>query len=132
MLNGIWLFCNPMDCTPPGHPWDFPGKSTGVGCHSLLQGIFPTQWLNLSLLLWQVDSLPLRHKRRPSLVKRTALPVIRWSDKKQNKDWTWKNLRILKFYSWNCPRYQQVYGQYLILKMKAWMDLMVCISNATS
>ena len=25
------------------HPWDFPGKSPGVGCHFLLQGIFPTQ-----------------------------------------------------------------------------------------
>ena len=25
------------------HPWDFPCKSTGVGCHFLLQGIFPTQ-----------------------------------------------------------------------------------------
>ena len=24
-------------------PWDFPGMNTGVGCHSLLQGIFPTQ-----------------------------------------------------------------------------------------
>ena len=23
--------------------WDSPGKNTGVGCHSLLQGIFPTQ-----------------------------------------------------------------------------------------
>ena len=27
-------------------PWDLPGKNTGVGCHSLLQGIFPTQGLN--------------------------------------------------------------------------------------
>ena len=27
-------------------PWDFPGKNTGVGCHCLLQGIFPTQGLN--------------------------------------------------------------------------------------
>ena len=25
--------------------WDFPGKSTGVGCHFHLQGIFPTQGL---------------------------------------------------------------------------------------
>ena len=25
------------------HPWDFPGKSTGAGCHFLLQGTFPTQ-----------------------------------------------------------------------------------------
>ena len=24
-------------------PWDFQGKSTRVGCHFLLQGIFPTQ-----------------------------------------------------------------------------------------
>ena len=24
-------------------PWDSPGKDTGVGCHALLQGIFPTQ-----------------------------------------------------------------------------------------
>ena len=41
---------------------DFPGKNTGVGCHSLLQGIFPTQGLNphpLCLLHWQADSLPL-------------------------------------------------------------------------
>ena len=36
--------CNPMDCSPPGSvcPWDFPGKNTGVGCHSLFQGSFPT------------------------------------------------------------------------------------------
>ena len=28
------------------HPWDFPGKSIGVGCRFLLQGIFPSQGLN--------------------------------------------------------------------------------------
>ena len=41
--------------------WDSPGKNTGVGCHFLLKGIFPTQELNpylLCLLHWQVDSLP--------------------------------------------------------------------------
>ena len=27
---------DPMDCSLPG-PWDFPGRSTGVGCHCLLQ-----------------------------------------------------------------------------------------------
>ena len=31
------------------HPWDFPGKNTGVGCHFLLQGIFPTQGSNPSI-----------------------------------------------------------------------------------
>ena len=41
-------------------PWDFSGKNTRVGCHFLLQGIFPTWGLNqqlLRLLHWQVDSL---------------------------------------------------------------------------
>ena len=43
-------------------PWDSPGKNTGVGCHFLLQGIFPTQTPNtclLCLLDWQGGSLPL-------------------------------------------------------------------------
>jgi len=31
-------------------PWDFPGKSTGVGCHFLLQRIFLTHRSNPSLL----------------------------------------------------------------------------------
>ena len=31
-------------------PWDSPGKNTGVSYHSLLQGIFLTQGLNLELL----------------------------------------------------------------------------------
>ena len=41
--------------------WDFPGKNTGVGCHFILQGVFPTQGSNphlLCLLHWQVASLP--------------------------------------------------------------------------
>ena len=31
-------------------PWDFPGKNSGVGCHFLLQAIFPTQESNPDLL----------------------------------------------------------------------------------
>ena len=45
-------------------PQDIPGKNTGVGCHFLLQGIFPTQGSNpclLSLLHWQADALLLSH-----------------------------------------------------------------------
>ena len=39
-------------------PWDSPGKTTGVGCHFILQGSFPTQGLNTCLLHWQAGSLP--------------------------------------------------------------------------
>ena len=37
------------------------GKSTGGGCHFLLQGIFLPQGLNLCLLHWQAGSSPLSH-----------------------------------------------------------------------
>ena len=37
-------------------PWDSPGKNTGVGCHFLLQGIFPAHGLNPHVLHWQGDS----------------------------------------------------------------------------
>ena len=30
-------------------PWDSPGKNTEMGCHFLLQGVFPTQGSNLDL-----------------------------------------------------------------------------------
>ena len=34
--------CDSMSCSLLC-PWDFPGKTTGMGCHFLLQGIFLTQ-----------------------------------------------------------------------------------------
>ena len=41
-------------------PWNSSGKNTGVGCHFLLQGIFPTQESNLGVSpALQADSLPL-------------------------------------------------------------------------
>ena len=50
-------------------PWNSPGKNTGVGCQSLLQGIFPTQGSSpclLCLLHWQAGSLPLSHQGSPT------------------------------------------------------------------
>ena len=64
--HGLWpagLLC----------PWDFPGKSPGVGCHFLLQGIFPTQGSNPHLLHWWVTSLPLSHRGSTALLGRHSL-----------------------------------------------------------
>ena len=37
-LQSCPTLCDPMDGSPPGsRPWDTPSKSTGVGCHFLLQ-----------------------------------------------------------------------------------------------
>ena len=46
--------CSVAQCCPTAWllcPGDFPGKNTVVGCHFLLQGVFPTQGLNPGLLL---------------------------------------------------------------------------------
>ena len=61
---------DPMDCSPARFlcPWDFPGKNTGVGCHALLQGIFPTQGSKqclFCLLHWQAGSLLLEPPGKP-------------------------------------------------------------------
>ena len=56
-LENPWFSCqvesdshDPMDCSLPGSPWDFPGKNTGVVCHFPLQGIFLNQGSNPGLL----------------------------------------------------------------------------------
>ena len=43
-------------------PWNSPGQNTGVGSHSLLQGIFPTQGLNPALLHCRRILYQLSHK----------------------------------------------------------------------
>ena len=67
-LSPARLFTTPVDCSPPGPSvhGDFPGKSTGVGCHALLQGIFPTWWSNLGLLHCRCILYRLSHQGSPS------------------------------------------------------------------
>ena len=62
-LQSFPTLCDPLGCSPPGSSvhGESPGKNTEVGCHALLQGIFPIQGLNLGLLClpcWQPGSLP--------------------------------------------------------------------------
>ena len=45
-LSRVWLFATPWTIYSP---WNSPGRNTGVGSLSLLQGIFPTQGLNPGL-----------------------------------------------------------------------------------
>ena len=46
-------------------PWNSPGKNTGVGSHSLFQGIFPTQGSNLGLPHCRWFLYCLSHQRSP-------------------------------------------------------------------
>ena len=61
--------CDPMDGSQPGSSvlGHSPGKNAGVGCHALLQGIFPTQGLNHISWVFctAVESLLLSHRESP-------------------------------------------------------------------
>ena len=61
--------CDLMDCCLPGSSvlGDSSGKNTGVGSHSILQEIFPTQGSNLGLLHCRQILYHLSHQGNPKL-----------------------------------------------------------------
>ena len=66
--------CDPMDYSLPGSSvhGDSPGKNPGVGCHALLQGIFPTQRSNLGLLHRRWTPYHLSHQGSPRILEWVA------------------------------------------------------------
>ena len=77
-------------------PWASPGKNTGVGCHALLQGIFPTQELNLHLLCllhWQAGSLSLSHLGSPKNFPQVDKQLL-WS-KTEGTIWMYFQMLLL-------------------------------------
>ena len=69
-LSRVWLFSDPMDCSPPGSSWDFPGKSwdpcncnflstpqaehSGSERCSVMFGLYP-QWSPIAVLWVEAD-----------------------------------------------------------------------------
>ena len=68
--------CNPMDRSPPASSvhGDSPGKTTRMGCHALLQGIFPTQGSNPGLLHCRQILYHLSHQVSPWILEWVAYP----------------------------------------------------------
>ena len=96
-LQSCLTLCNPKDCSPPGScPWDSPGTNAGVGCHALLQGILPTQGLNLCLLCFlPVGSLPLVPPEKPSFRNKHQQKV-------DNSRKPQMMVSIFFFFFWSC------------------------------
>ena len=67
----VQFFATPMDYSPslPGSSVHGILQNIGVGCHSLLQGIFLTQGLNPGLLHYRQDSLPSEPPGKPPNLK---------------------------------------------------------------
>ena len=64
LLSCVRLFCDPMDCSPPGS--SVQASILEWVAISFSRGIFLTQGLNLCLLHWQADALPLSHLGSPA------------------------------------------------------------------
>ena len=60
-------FCDSIDCSPASFSvhGDSPGMNSGMGCHALLQGIFPTQKSNPGLLQCRQILCHLSKPRKP-------------------------------------------------------------------
>ena len=71
--------CHPVDCSPPGSSVhaDSPGKNIGVGCHALLQGIFPTQGSNPGLPCCRQILYHLSQQGSPRILEWVAKPSSR-------------------------------------------------------
>ena len=70
LLQLCTTLCDPVDCSSTDSFIQGIFQNTGVGCHALLQGIFPTQGLNtclLHLLQWEAGCLPLAPLGKPSM-----------------------------------------------------------------
>ena len=65
-------------------PWNSLGQNTGVGSHSLLQGIFPTQGSNPGLLHCRWILYQLSHRGSPRILEWEAYPFSRGSSQPRN------------------------------------------------
>ena len=82
-------------------PWDSPGKNTGVACHSLLQGIFPTKESNPGLLHCSQIPHRLNHQGSPMLC---MIPFI-FCSKRQSQSMVGE-VRVAITSSWEGRKYQ--------------------------
>ena len=78
---------HPTDCGPPGSSvhGDSPGKNTGVGCHALLQVIFPTQGSNPGLPHCGQILYSLSHQGSPRILEWAAYPFSQGSSPPRNQ-----------------------------------------------
>ena len=115
--------CDPMDCSPPGSSvhGDSPGKNTGVGCHALFQGIFPTQGSNPGLLhcrwilycLSHQGSFPVKFR----LLKSSWFSLDKWGDS------SWLLIRTCGLFTASCPAPPCYIPDSFPLAKLRWMNL---------
>ena len=118
--------CDFMDCNQPGSyvHGDFPGKNTGVGSLSFLQGIFPTQELNCGLLHCRQIPYQLGYQESPQNEIKNTLMVrhVRnnlWVAKKDHRSdlvmevFCFLTESVLIYFLWYCTI---IWKKYITIK----------------
>ena len=131
--------CDLVDSSPSGSSvhGDSPGEKIGVGCHALLQGIFPTQGLNPGFPHCRRILYCLCHQRSPRILEWIAYPFSRGCSWPRNEPgppalqadslppelpgkqfyimWKWMKLKC------QCPQPQfcPVHGSWLLLRYRS-------------
>ena len=106
-----------LSCIRLYSPWVSPDQNTGLGSCSLLQGIFPTQGLNLGFphCRWLLDHLS--HQGSPRILEWVTYPFS--SGSSWSRNWTWASCITGRFFNSWATREAQ----------KAWVALSCRISG---
>ena len=111
-------------------PWNSPGQKTGVGSHSLLQGIFPIQGSNPGLPHCGQILYQLSHQGSPRILEWIAIAFSSGSFRPKN--WTGVSCITHGFFtSWATRETQILCSAHLILKTPQWgnFKLMMMIKD---
>ena len=84
MSDSLW----PQRLQSTRNPWNSPGKNTGVGRHSLLHGIFPTQDSDLGLLHCRWILYHLSHQGSTKIFIFWLHPLSMWDLSSLTRDQT--------------------------------------------
>ena len=102
-------------------PWDSPGKNTGVGCHALLQGIFPTQGPNPGLLHCRQILYRLSHQGSPRILEWVAYPLSRGTSWPRNQ--TLVSCIAGRLFTISATREAQWINEWVHYFMSYWWDI---------
>ena len=115
-LQSCLTLWDPLDCSPLGTTldclWDSPGKNTGVGCHALLQGIFPTQRSNLCLLICRQILYHWCHLGSPLQLIKLIKSAMRSSQQRED---IWK-FTYIHFKGWGVCNTFRIFSVKQVLK----------------
>ena len=97
VVSHSFFVCDPMDCSLPGssfQAWNSPGKNTGMGCCSFLQGNFLTQGSNPGFLHRRQILYPLSHQGSLTTMVQEYYKGFWWILRVYISHWGWNSVEL--------------------------------------